>query len=43
MTGTGADRIVGDPEKYLLGHFNALREFYRGASQRQFLIVLWWD
>ncbi|MEU9321918.1 DUF1877 domain-containing protein [Streptomyces sp. NPDC048295] len=39
----GADKIVGGPKKYLLGHFDAVREFYRGASQRQHLVVLWWD
>ncbi|MGW7640409.1 DUF1877 domain-containing protein [Streptomyces decoyicus] len=39
----GADKIAGDPRKYLLKHFNALREFYLGASQRHLLIVLWWD
>ncbi|MEU1448590.1 hypothetical protein [Streptomyces mirabilis] len=43
MIGNGADRIVGDPRKYLLEHFNALREFYRVASQRHLLLVLWWD
>lgn len=43
LIGHGADKIVGGPRKYLLGHFNALREFYRGASQRQLLVVLWWD
>lgn len=43
LIGNGADRIVGGPRKYLPGHFNALREFCRGASQRQLLIVFWWD
>ncbi|MFD9575370.1 DUF1877 family protein [Streptomyces sp. NPDC059982] len=43
LIGDGADRIVGGPRKYLLGHFNALREFYRDASQRRLLLVLWWD
>ncbi|MFI0218832.1 DUF1877 domain-containing protein [Streptomyces lydicus] len=43
LSGNGADKIVGSPRSYLLGHFNALREFYREASQRQLLIVLWWD
>ncbi|WP_328390064.1 DUF1877 domain-containing protein [Streptomyces sp. NBC_00400] len=43
LIGHGADQIVGDPRKYLLKHFHALREFYLGASQRHLLIVLWWD
>jgi hypothetical protein len=43
LIGNGADNIVGSPKKYVLGHFNALREFYRAASQRQLLAVLWWD
>ncbi|KOU22722.1 hypothetical protein ADK52_20030 [Streptomyces sp. WM6372] len=43
LIGDGAERIVGGPRKYLLGHFNALREFYREASQRHLLLVLWWD
>lgn len=43
LLGNGADKIVGGPKKYVLGHFNALREFYRDASQRQLLVVLWWD
>lgn len=43
LIGNGADKIVGGPKKYLLEHFNAMHEFYRGASQRQLLVVLWWD
>ncbi|MGN5377276.1 DUF1877 domain-containing protein [Streptomyces sp. MUSC 14] len=43
LIGNGADKIVDGPRKYLLGHFNALRDFYDGASQQQLLIVLWWD
>ncbi|GGY16029.1 DUF1877 domain-containing protein [Streptomyces anandii] len=43
LIGNGVDKIVGGPKKYLLRHFNALRQFYRGASQRQLLVVLWWD
>ncbi|MFG3532987.1 DUF1877 family protein [Streptomyces sp. NPDC047917] len=43
LIGNGADKIVSGPKKYLLGHFNAIREFYRGASERQLLVVLWWD
>ncbi|SEG87314.1 hypothetical protein SAMN05216223_11875 [Actinacidiphila yanglinensis] len=43
LIGNGADRIVGGPRKYLLEHFHALRDFYRGASRRQLLVVLWWD
>lgn len=43
LIGNGADKIVGGPKKYVLGHFNALREFYRVASQQQLLVVLWWD
>ncbi|MFI7008873.1 DUF1877 domain-containing protein [Streptomyces sp. NPDC050145] len=41
--GPSAGRIVGGPKKYLLRHFNALREFYLDAAQRQLLVVLWWD
>ncbi|WP_324789375.1 DUF1877 domain-containing protein [Streptomyces sp. H51] len=43
LVGNGADRIVGGPKKYVLRHFTALRGFYRAASQRQLLVVLWWD
>jgi hypothetical protein len=43
LIGNGADKIVGGLRKYLLEHFDAMREFYRGASQRQLLVVLWWD
>ncbi|MFJ4832472.1 DUF1877 domain-containing protein [Streptomyces sp. NPDC088747] len=43
LIGHGADKIVGGPRKYLLGHFNALHEFYLAASQRHLLLVLWWD
>ncbi|MGW8995024.1 DUF1877 family protein [Streptomyces zhihengii] len=43
LIGNGADKIVGGLKEYVLGHFNALREFYRAASQRQLLVVLWWD
>jgi uncharacterized protein DUF1877 len=43
LIGNGADKIVGGPKKYVLRHFNALREFYRAASRRQLLVVLWWD
>ncbi|MGW8557796.1 DUF1877 domain-containing protein [Streptomyces tubercidicus] len=43
LTGDGAEGIAGDPRKYLLEHFDALREFYRDASQRHLLLVLWWD
>ncbi|MGW0704348.1 DUF1877 family protein [Streptomyces sp. NPDC002867] len=43
LIGNGADKIVGGPKKYVLGHFNALREFYHAAAQRQLLVVLWWD
>nr|WP_275477370.1 DUF1877 family protein [Streptomyces roseifaciens] len=43
LIGNGADEIVGGPKKYLLGHFNALRKFYLGASQQRLLVVLWWD
>lgn len=43
LIGKGANKIVGGPKPYLVKHFNAMREFYRGASQRQLLVVLWWD
>ncbi|WP_427164083.1 DUF1877 domain-containing protein [Streptomyces sp. C1-1] len=43
LIGHGADKIAGGPRKYLLGHFNALREFYLAASQQHLLLVLWWD
>lgn len=32
LIGYGADMIAGGPRKYLLEHFDALREFYLGAS-----------
>ncbi|MEE1767235.1 DUF1877 domain-containing protein [Streptomyces sp. JV185] len=43
LIGFGADMIAGGPRKYLLEPFDALREFYLGASQRNLLAVLWWD
>ncbi|NEA89232.1 DUF1877 family protein [Streptomyces sp. SID9913] len=43
LIGNNADNIAGGLNKYVLGHFNALREFYRDASRRQLLVVLWWD
>ncbi|MET8586448.1 hypothetical protein ABZX39_37140 [Streptomyces collinus] len=43
LIGHGVDKVVGGPRKYLLGNFNALREFYLAASQRHLLLVLWWD
>ncbi|MFD7560749.1 DUF1877 family protein [Streptomyces sp. NPDC059835] len=43
LIGNDADSIVGGPRKYLLGHFDSLREFYRDASRRRLLVVLWWD
>jgi hypothetical protein len=43
LIGHGSDKIVGGPRKYLLRHFNALREFYLAASQRHLVLVLWWD
>ncbi|MFE1349085.1 DUF1877 domain-containing protein [Streptomyces sp. NPDC058757] len=43
LLGNGADEIVGGPGAYGLRHFDALREFYRGASRRRLLVVLWWD
>lgn len=42
LIGNGADKIIGGPKKYMQEHFNAMREFYRGASRRQSLVVLWW-
>ncbi|MGW7309275.1 hypothetical protein ACWGI1_27350 [Streptomyces sp. NPDC054835] len=41
LIGSGADKVVGGPKKYLLVHFSAMRAFYRAASQRQLLVVLW--
>ncbi|MFK4600347.1 hypothetical protein RKD30_007014 [Streptomyces pristinaespiralis] len=38
-----AASLIGNGAEYLLGHFNAMREFYRGAFQRQLLALLWWD
>ncbi|MFG2092320.1 DUF1877 domain-containing protein [Streptomyces sp. NPDC048612] len=43
LVGDGADGIAGGLRKYLLEHFHALRDFYREASRRQLLLVLWWD
>ncbi|MFF9839120.1 DUF1877 family protein [Streptomyces sp. NPDC013740] len=43
LIGNDADKIVGGPKKYLLRHFDALREFYRAAARRRLLVVLWWD
>ncbi|MFF3784455.1 DUF1877 domain-containing protein [Streptomyces sp. NPDC001933] len=43
LIGYGADTIAGGPGKYLIEHFNALREFCLGASRRRLLVVLWWD
>ncbi|MGW2087914.1 hypothetical protein [Streptomyces sp. NPDC001880] len=34
---------VSIPVNYLLEQFSALREFYRHASRRHLLLVLWWD
>ncbi len=35
--------IAGGLRPYLLGHFNALRNFYLNAAKRHLLVVLWWD
>jgi hypothetical protein len=43
VIGCGADKIVGGPRKYLVGHFSALREFYAEAALRHLHVVLWWD
>ncbi|MEU1202923.1 DUF1877 domain-containing protein [Streptomyces sp. NPDC005813] len=43
LIGHGADHIIGGLGKYLLQHFNALRQFHLGAARRQLLVVLWWD
>lgn len=43
LIGRGTDKIVGDPWKYLPGHFNALHAFCLAASQRHTLLVLQWD
>jgi len=43
VIGHAADKIGGGSRKYLLRHFNALREFYLAASRRHLLLVLWWD
>ncbi|GAA2819177.1 hypothetical protein GCM10019017_76660 [Streptomyces showdoensis] len=43
LIGEGAEGIVGGVRRYVREHFDALRAFYRAASQRQFLVVLWWD
>ncbi|MEV4331779.1 hypothetical protein AB0K02_14765 [Streptomyces sp. NPDC049597] len=37
MVGNGANKIAAGPKEYLPGHFNAMREFYRGATERQLL------
>ncbi|MGV9706030.1 DUF1877 family protein [Streptomyces sp. NPDC003483] len=43
LIGDDADKIAGGPKKYVQGHFNNLCKFYQAASQRQLLVVLWWD
>ncbi|MFJ8158140.1 DUF1877 family protein [Streptomyces sp. NPDC094468] len=43
LIGNGAENIAGGVTAYLLEHFTALRDFYRTASQRRLLVVLWWD
>jgi hypothetical protein len=43
LIGHGAEGLVDGPKTYLMDHFDALREFYAGASQRGFAVVSWWD
>jgi hypothetical protein len=43
LIGYGADSLIGEPRTYLMGHFDALREFYVGASKRGLATVSWWD
>ncbi|MFJ3876664.1 DUF1877 domain-containing protein [Streptomyces sp. NPDC090077] len=41
--GLAGGSITGGLRPYLLGHFNALRDFYTEAAERHLLVVLWWD
>jgi hypothetical protein len=43
LVGHGADGLVDGPRRYLMDHFDALREFYTGASKRGLAVVSWWD
>ncbi|MER6448744.1 DUF1877 domain-containing protein [Streptomyces venezuelae] len=43
LIGPEAAHITGGVRAYLLGHFNALRDFYLEAAERRLLVVLWWD
>ncbi|MEV6211814.1 DUF1877 domain-containing protein [Kitasatospora sp. NPDC051914] len=43
LIGHGAEGLVHGPRTYLGIHFDALREFYAGASKRGLAIVSWWD
>ncbi|MER8097891.1 DUF1877 domain-containing protein [Streptomyces goshikiensis] len=35
--------VTGGLRPYLLGHFNALCNFYLDAAKHHLLVVLWWD
>ncbi|MEE1735793.1 DUF1877 domain-containing protein [Streptomyces sp. BE147] len=43
LIGHGAESLTHGPGTYLRVHFDALREFYEGASKRGLVIVSWWD
>jgi len=43
LIGHGAEGLVDGPRTYLMDHFDALREFYAGASKRGLAVVSWWD
>ncbi|MER7569054.1 DUF1877 family protein [Streptomyces sp. NPDC097941] len=43
LIGHGAEGLVDGPRTYLKDHFDALREFYAGASKRGLAVASWWD
>jgi hypothetical protein len=43
LIGHGAEGLADGPRTYLMDHFEALREFYAGASERGLAVVSWWD
>lgn len=43
LIGHGTEGLTRGPETYLRVYFDALREFYEGASKRGLVIVSWWD
>jgi hypothetical protein len=43
LIGHGAEGLGDGARTYLMDHFEALREFYAGASERGLAVVSWWD